>query len=996
MVDNVYQLIERTIKERADSYTPEWRFDVENPDIGSALAMVYAKMFAETVKRFSKVMAKNQIAFLNELDAQLLPAVPSNGYLQFSLVNEETDGVEVLRGTTVFANVNGIADGQVTFETQEDLFVTPAQMKDIYQVFDLEDKIVECYNSAKESWKPFSMFRMDGKNLQKHIFYFSQKTMLHVKEDVEIELFCFIQENLPLQKIYRNALADDQMAVFEYYSEKEWCSFAEIDVTETGLLLKKDRKQPAFVATEIEGIENYWIRCRVKQFAPFDKLSMKKMEILTRGTELTPDVIYSAQEECNRYRYLPFGERLELYQEVYFGSEEVLSKKGAEIVFCFNLAFRKVPLDTNNTEPLQWEWIMKRSDFKIDQEFDVTIEEVVWEYYNGYGWTRLFEEDDNKQIFSVQNGIAKQYRKLIFVCPDDMEKTLVNANETYYIRARITKINNLYKMNGNYVIPLVENTSFQYTYKKMPQKTDQMIFQNNMDHQIVLPEDMRQTRWKPFYQTELEGLGTYLGFVDPPIGSPLKMFLSIANDRDRAKQHLAWEYWNGGCWKSLNYIDETAQLSRSGLFTFTGNTDMARRRLFGKERFWIRVRDIENAYVDQKEVGRYPVIDAIEMNTTKIQNVDRREEEYFQMEIYQEEKHFSLLGKNIYEAVVYVDETGYLSQSEIQHLRKLQLLRMETDESGLEIRSWVKWNRVNDFSDSGPADRHFVIYETEGKLAFGDGKHGKIPYAANYENIYIQYRGGGGVYTNLPEGSIDKLENSIGYIDNVRNIGSTLGGEDTEKLQDAIERNAASIRHQHRAVSVRDYEELARSASREVQYAKCFSGFDDKGEKRDGAVTLVVLQRQYLSGRKYFHVLRDKILQYMKERISTPLLDNQRFFVIQPNFVEVKLFIELSVRDFNQVFEVKREILERFQKFFDPFSKEAEHLEHFIGQFPDNMQLQNVISGVQGVQFIQKIMMKVYDIDSEEKDEIDVEHIKRKCYLLPVNGKHEVVINVVS
>lgn len=92
-----------------------------------------------------------------------------------------------------------------------------------------------------------------------------------------------------------------------------------------------------------------------------------------------------------------------------------------------------------------------------------------------------------------------------------------------------------------------------------------------------------------------------------------------------------------------------------------------------------------------------------------------------------------------------------------------------------------------------------------------------------------------------------------------------------------------------RAVSARDYEDLAMCASRDIQMVKCFAGYDDKGRPLSGAVTLVVLQKQFRQGQMQFTSLKETLLQYMRSRISTVLLDNHKFFIVQPRFIEIKV-----------------------------------------------------------------------------------------------------------
>ena len=96
-------MIEEEIKKRAKSYTPEWRFDAAQPDIGAAAAKVFARMMERSEKKLSQLPKKNRIAFLNSLGADLLPAVRAEGFVTFGLVNQDVSGAQVEAGTRVIA-----------------------------------------------------------------------------------------------------------------------------------------------------------------------------------------------------------------------------------------------------------------------------------------------------------------------------------------------------------------------------------------------------------------------------------------------------------------------------------------------------------------------------------------------------------------------------------------------------------------------------------------------------------------------------------------------------------------------------------------------------------------------------------------------------------------------------------------------------------------------------------------------------------------------------
>lgn len=991
-MDGQKQNLEESIRSRAESYTPEWRFDMENPDIGSALAIAFEEMASGTVKRFSQIPLKNRIAFLNSLNVRLLPAVPSYGYVQFALINEEVDGSMVEAGTLASASDSSLPDGRILFETQEEVFASPARISDIYQASDRCDTIFQLYDRQEGEWEPVSLFLAEGNNLQAHEMYISHNDLLGIHSEADIEMKCFRQAGIPIGLDKREALADREKAVFEYYCGQGWIPFESQKITGEGLEFHKGKGQPEFLKREIEGNEGYWIRCRVLDFSALSQMHFGKLLLSSRNQEMVPDTVFGAMEERDRYRCLPFGDRPGLYEEVYFGSEEVLSKRGAQVTFSFHIQFEKVPLDEGGREAFQWEWIMKQSDFRQEKEYDITIESVIWEYYNGTGWTKLFpEERDNKsgRFFSGTGEAGGFYRTLKFTCPEDIEKTLVNAAETYYIRARIDKMNNLYKLTGNYIVPRLENISFRYSYQDVSKEPQKYIFYNNLEYRCLESRDLKnKSLFPPFYQTGMEEMGIYFGFEAPLAGSPVKILFCFAGERECRGQRFFWEYWDGRGWKNTNPIDGTDYFSRTGLVTFSGNMEMGKKRMFGRERYWLRIR--ADGWKQEFSIEQ-PLLQKICMNAVPVRSIYRREREYFQMEAYQEDNSFELLEGNIFDMQVYVDEEGYLSESEIQKLGQEDAVFSQMDADGEREGMWVKWKQVPDFSESGSSDRHYVLDEAEGILLFGDGKHGRIPYPSKLENIFAEYCSGGGEHTNLQAGKIDTLGVSAGYISEVSNPLPMMGGCDMETREEAVRRASAAIRHQGRAVSARDYEELAMCSSRDIQMVKCFAGYDDRALPLSGAVTLVVLQKQFRQGQVQFMALKRTLLEYMKNRIGTVLSDNRRFFIVQPDLIEIRLRIELSMEDFGRAFQVKNEVLQRLGQFLSPGSQKSE-TGWKIGQFPNVMQIKNALGSIHGIACIHNIMMGAYAVGSGEESEVDIEAVRSGRYVLPVNGEHEIII----
>lgn len=864
---------------RAWSYTPEWRFDIENPDIGSALAMVFAEMTARTVEQFSKIPKKNRIAFFNALNTDCLPAVPARGYLQFSLINEEVPGVMVEAGTMVSAE-----EAKEDFKTCEDVYVTPAALSDIYQTCDREDIIYRIYDRQKTHFKPFSLFSLQNENLQAHEMYFSHDVLFYIQSEAVISLTGFDRGNRSPTPEYFHWLADGKQAVFEYYSEDGWLPFSSVQETEDGLDLYKGKEQKAFAKTALKGKERYWIRLRLLQFQVFRDLHPARMELSVKNRGEVPDTIYGGQKECSPSRFLPFGEQLSPYQEVYFGSEEIFSKRGAQITLSYRMEFQKIPLELYERPKTNWEWVMEPGQMPGETEYAISVESVLWEYYNGSGWSRLFADERGSTSFSLSEKAGGYYQTLSFICPQDMEKTLVNAVETYYIRARIVKINNLYKLTGYYLVPLIENMSLQYTYEAHRVKPEEYVFHNNMEY-VAGPKGWAGPKMgcPPFVQTGENDMAMYLGFAGIPAGGPVKMLFCMAEDMDCSTRPLLWEYWDGTEWKNLRPEDETEHFSRTGIVTFSGTETMKNRRLFGKERCWLRIRDRERAY-SPPEPERVPVIRGIYMNAVAVKNVSKQ------------------------------------------------------------------------------------------------------------ENMEVSMGRGMGKWGNLPPGTNWKVERSIGYIHTVENPEAMTGGCGGESPEEAMERTAGIIRHQNRAVSAADYEQLARCAARGIQMVKCFSGYDDTGKPVKGAVTLVVLPRQSGQQTAPFAPLRESIVEYMKGRISSTLADSKKFFVVCPELVEIRLRIECSAGKSCRPYQIKKEIEERLERFFCPWDyRSGQGWE--IGSFPDIVQIRNAIIGISGIRYIRRMTMSACVSGDGCRREIDVEAVRRRKYILPVNGKHKILVN---
>lgn len=124
------------------------------------------------------------------------------------------------------------------------------------------------------------------------------------------------------------------------------------------------------------------------------------------------------------------------------------------------------------------------------------------------------------------------------------------------------------------------------------------------------------------------------------------------------------------------------------------------------------------------------------------------------------------------------------------------------------------WQTTPDFAFRGPSDRVFVVDRESRKLLFGDGLTGRLPVLSSKSetNVELQYRVGGGIGGNLEENQSWEQPQGNSALDLVgQNLVPAEGGADTETMAAARQRAAAQLRRLDRAVTRKDYEEIART-----------------------------------------------------------------------------------------------------------------------------------------------------------------------------------------
>jgi hypothetical protein len=135
-------------------------------------------------------------------------------------------------------------------------------------------------------------------------------------------------------------------------------------------------------------------------------------------------------------------------------------------------------------------------------------------------------------------------------------------------------------------------------------------------------------------------------------------------------------------------------------------------------------------------------------------------------------------------------------------------------ESTLEVRvNDLLWREVPTLFARGPGERVYTARtDDDGRTAvqFGDGAEGARP-SSGQDNIRLRYRKGTGSAGNVGAGQLSNLLTRPLGVNGVTNPDPTSGGQDPEALTAARRNAPLTVLTLERAVSVRDYEDFARS-----------------------------------------------------------------------------------------------------------------------------------------------------------------------------------------
>ncbi|MFF4230393.1 putative baseplate assembly protein [Streptomyces sp. NPDC001820] len=288
-----------------------------------------------------------------------------------------------------------------------------------------------------------------------------------------------------------------------------------------------------------------------------------------------------------------------------------------------------------------------------------------------------------------------------------------------------------------------------------------------------------------------------------------------------------------------------------------------------------------------------------------------------------------------------------------------------------ERDGWTGWDVVPSFAASTPRDRHITLDAATGEIAFGpavrepDGTLRQYGAVAPKGAVIraLRYRTGGGRGGNVARGAVQVLRTSVPYVSEVVNREAARGGVDGETVEEAKTRAPITLRAQERAVTLRDYEELARRAAPETARITCLEG--DEGEHGAYAVRVLVVPQAVPDpgGRLRFEQLvpGDALLQRITRHLDERRLIGTRLAVGPPFYQGVTVVATVHAFRGTDTDRVRRQAHDALYRHLDPLTGGADGRGWPFGRPVQSGEVFAVLQRVPGVELVDEVQLHPAD-----------------------------------
>ncbi|MGE0642616.1 MAG: putative baseplate assembly protein [Nitrospira sp.] len=939
--------------------------DLKPSEVSDALIAVFARYSEILIEHINRAPHKALLTYVNLFGMSPQPPQSARVPLTFIVTPKCTEVVTVPKLTKVAGSTSDDKGQPVVFETESDLYVLPLSLVAVMSRDPRRDGYgnhSQLAGTVVSSAEPL----FEAGQPTEHILYIGHSKLLS-QASQELRIHIEATSN----RLRPSSLRDIR---WEYWGGKKWVEVLPISDTTSGLTREGVivfTSVPGSFPQEIDSVTSAWFRARLIVSPTMSSAEERSLEFLGEMAcihRIRMEVsrrLESLSLEAVFYNHNPHDVSKEFYvfgENPRFG--DVFSFTHAE---AFGVAGVSITLSVELLNPIGGnDQVFHRETFASD---DLCIQ---WEMSTFTGWQLLglseagSAQKDATTGFIDETKAFTQSGRVMFVIPSEVGPQTINGVKAIWLRARIiagnygaaasyqpydsTSSEKGYSWTAATLSPPIARTirvSMESTVRDV--EPESVMTRNDFSYRdVTFVVREGSSGFQPFVPMPGNEPVLHLGFHQADqasswVGYPLSLYFHCHGELLRSEHDgiahvdsgLHYEYWNGERWSRLSVEDRTAGLSRSGIVQFDIPKDWHILKDFDAQLFWIRVRGNEcpSSFVQCRGVVPYTV-----------------------MAQHAETLHEEVLGSS-------TGRSGQIFHTLRTPVLEGQVLRVgEPPRNPGGDKIWVEWKSVPNFLHSGSNDCHYTVDRQSGVITFGDGARGAIP-SAGVDNIVIkEYRIGGGHVGNVPTQSLVQLRTTIPFVQQVFNHVPGVGGTNGESLDAFVRRAVRTTRHHNRAVTLEDYQDMARAVSPLIARVHCVPSYDlardpAAEQSRPGVVSMIVLPHTNSKEPKPDAALLDLVRTHVQCHAPTGV----KICVASPRYVPLHVEMSLVVQRGAVPAVVQRAAINAIEGFLHPVTGASDGLGWAIGVSPARSALQSVLMNVSGVHHVQRLQLQGLD-----------------------------------
>jgi predicted phage baseplate assembly protein len=312
-----------------------------------------------------------------------------------------------------------------------------------------------------------------------------------------------------------------------------------------------------------------------------------------------------------------------------------------------------------------------------------------------------------------------------------------------------------------------------------------------------------------------------------------------------------------------------------------------------------------------------------------------------------------------------------------------------------------QWQVVDTFADSTEEDRHFVLDEVAGEIQLGpavrepDGTlrhYGWVPPKGALLRVR-SYRTGGGQRGNVARRAIRVLKSSVPYVARVENRRPASGGVNAEDIENAKLRGPILLHTRNRAVTARDYEQLALGAAPDVARVRCIAA-DLSGQP--GLIRVLVApsaQDDELGRLRYDQLVpTDETLRRIAECLDERRVIGARILVGPPGYQGLTVVATLRARPRTDPQELRLAALGALYRYFHPLTGGPDGTGWPFGRPALAGEVHAVLQRVRGTELIEEARIFAADPQNGVRGE-EVQRLDLSPHQLVLSYEHRVRVH---